>query len=367
MLLTSRTGIDGGGLVDPSDQTERSSDAADASGSIGDSTPARAPIADAPSTQQQMEEAAGLLFRSVRAGRAWVRARGLAETATDVNAGASIAASACVLIKPGNDEPPVFFIPGAPGSVLQLAPLATALPVQMPAYAIKPRGLDEGEIPFQRIEDMAAYSIGMIRHVRPKGPYSLVGYSTGGIVALEIARQLAAAGEEISILVLLDSYPSRRIWPLRCHAEILARQTVRALCALVRRAPSQGLREAAGRGRSLSHYLAMSGLEFLPRAAIVPKGASPASRRVHVASVSAGEAYRPARYLGKVVFVQPREVPNLEPRAPAQVWRRFLPDFEVRRVPGSHRTMVEPEFAAATARVIGECLTRSVPTRPGQA
>ena len=62
----------------------------------------------------------------------------------------------------------------------------------------------------------------------------LIGYSAGGLVALETARRLAAAGHDVPLVVLLDTYPSRETWPFACHVEILARQALGALWTLRR-------------------------------------------------------------------------------------------------------------------------------------
>jgi len=296
------------------------------------------------------QEAAARLFRSVRAGRLWLRSRESMGEVSEV--------AGCVTMKRGNNERPVFMIPGAPGSILQLGPIAAALTVPMPVYAVKPRGLEEGETPCERIEEMAEYSIGVMRAVQATGPYLLIGYSAGGLVALDIARQLSAAGDEVPLVVLLDTDPSKKIWPFRCHIEILLRQTIKRIWELRRYTPSQSIHYVSDWTRSLLWYLATSGVKLVATPPIIPEGVSAASRRVHQASVNAGEDYRPSHYSGKVVFVQPDEVPNLEPRDPAQVWRRFLSDLEVRRVPGSHMVMVETG-AAETAAEISQCLAHA--------
>jgi acetoacetyl-CoA synthetase len=287
------------------------------------------------------------LFRSVRAARSWVQA-GIARLETSPVPG-------CVLMKPGNDGPPVFVLPGAAGSVLQIAPLASAMTVPMPVYAIKPRGLEPGDAPCGTLVEMAEYAIGVIRQVCPGGPYLLVGYSAGGLVALEIARQLTAAGREVPLLILLDTYPSRETWPFLCHVDILARQSVRALGALWRVGWRQAAADAARRIRSLFLYLTASGLRLMRPPTIVAEGSDAASRRVHLATYNAGEAYRPSRYDGKVVFMQPEFVPNLEPRAPRRVWGQFLSNLSIRRVPGSHLGMLD-EGAIGAAAEISRCL-----------
>jgi thioesterase domain-containing protein len=54
---------------------------------------------------------------------------------------------------------------------------------------------------------MARYSLGAVKQLQPHGPYLLIGFSLGGLVALEMAQQLVAQGEKIGLLAMLDSYP----------------------------------------------------------------------------------------------------------------------------------------------------------------
>jgi acetoacetyl-CoA synthetase len=290
------------------------------------------------------------LFRSVRAARSWVQA-GIAKLESSPVPG-------CVTMKPGNKEPPVFMLPGAAGSILQIAPLAAAMSVAAPVYAIKPRGMEQGETPCADLAEMAEHAIGVIAQMRPRGPYFLVGYSAGGLVALEVARQLAASGHDVPLLVLLDTYPSRETWPVSCHVEIIFRQAFRAIRAVARLGLRDAVHDVARRLRSLSLYLTASGLRLVTPPPIVAEGSDAASRRVHLATYNAGEAYRPLPYAGKVVFLQPEYVPNLEPRAPHKVWGQFLSDLAIRRVPGSHLGMLD-EGAAAAAAEITRCLAEA--------
>jgi acetoacetyl-CoA synthetase len=287
------------------------------------------------------------LFRSVRAARSWVQ-NGVAELEGTPVPG-------CVTLKAGTGEPPVFMLPGAAGSILQIAPLASAMTVPVPVYAIKPRGMERGEMPCEDLAEMAEHAISVIKRVQTQGPYRLIGYSAGGLVALEVARQLAATGGDVRLLILLDTYPSRETWPFWCHAEIIARQAFRALWTLRRLTPRQAADDVVRRLRSLLLYLTASGLKVVTPPPLVAEGSDAASRRVHMATYNAGEAYRPLPYTGRVVFVQPEFVPNLEPRAPRGVWGQFLADLVIRRVPGSHLGMLD-EGAAAVAAEISRCL-----------
>ena len=77
-------------------------------------------------------------------------------------------------------------------------------------YGLQSRGLDgQSELPGS-IEEVAADYIFQLRQIQPHGPYRLLGWSMGGIVAQEMARQLRDSGEPVSFLGVLDAYPFTR-------------------------------------------------------------------------------------------------------------------------------------------------------------
>ena len=301
-------------------------------------------------TDSLAQTATAQLFRSVRAARTWLR--------TGASDAAAPSVAGCVLMKPGNNEPPIFMIPGATGSILQLGPIAAAIQIAAPVYAIRPRGMSEQELPIEHLDEMAAYAVGLMREVRAQGPYLIAGYSAGGLIALEMAQQLVAAGQAVPLVVLLDTYPSRAVWPLACHLEILARQALKAIWSLRKCGLRQLTADVSRRFRSLFQYLTQSGLKLVEPPALVAEGTDAASRRVHAVTYNAGEAYRPRPYGGHVVFLQPEETYGLEPRRPRQVWGRFLENLTIRRVPGSHLKIVD-EGAVATAIEI-RCLVDAI-------
>jgi acyl transferase domain-containing protein/thioesterase domain-containing protein len=105
----------------------------------------------------------------------------------------------------GGQAPPFFLVAGMFGNVLNLRHLATLVGADRPFYGLQARGLYGDEPPHETFEEMATAYIEEIRSVQPHGPYSIGGFSGGGLTAFEIAHQLRAAGEEISLLLLLDS------------------------------------------------------------------------------------------------------------------------------------------------------------------
>lgn len=111
----------------------------------------------------------------------------------------------------GGSKTAFFLVAGMFGNVLNLRHLAHLLGSDRPFYGLQARGLLGGEAPHETIEDAARDYIAELRQVQPHGPYMLGGFSGGGITAYEMARQLEIAGEEVSIVVMLDTpLPQRR-------------------------------------------------------------------------------------------------------------------------------------------------------------
>ncbi len=68
-------------------------------------------------------------------------------------------------------------------------------------------GLDGVTEPLSSIEEIAAYYIQLITDRQPVGPYSVGGFSLGGVIAFEMARQLKDSGNEVHLVALIDTYP----------------------------------------------------------------------------------------------------------------------------------------------------------------
>ena len=110
-----------------------------------------------------------------------------------------------VPIQVRGERPALFCVHPAGGLANAYVQLARELGSDQPLYAFQSRGFDQGEPIFSRIQEMAAEYILDLRKVKPKGPYLLAGWSTGGLIAYEIAQQLFAAAERVELLALLDA------------------------------------------------------------------------------------------------------------------------------------------------------------------
>ncbi|CDR09437.1 non-ribosomal peptide synthetase [Streptomyces iranensis] len=81
---------------------------------------------------------------------------------------------------------------------------------ERPVYALQSRGLHEDEILPSSVDEMAADYLRQIREVRPEGPYHLLGWSFGGLVAYAMATRLQREGERVGVLSILDAYPDNQ-------------------------------------------------------------------------------------------------------------------------------------------------------------
>jgi amino acid adenylation domain-containing protein len=123
-----------------------------------------------------------------------------------LNTDSKISSDCLVPIKPEGTKVPVFIIHGAGLNVLNFINLCKHFDEDQPVYGIQgigPNGYDKW---YESIEEMAAHYIDAIVKVNPKGPYAIAGFSFGGVVAFEMARQLKEQGKTVSIVALLDSY-----------------------------------------------------------------------------------------------------------------------------------------------------------------
>ncbi|WP_281313837.1 non-ribosomal peptide synthetase/type I polyketide synthase [Polyangium sp. y55x31] len=116
-----------------------------------------------------------------------------------------------VPLERGGSKPPFFWVHPLGGGVSPYAPLAKAMDPDRPIYGLQSPMLHDDAARPSSIEELAAHYVEQIRRVAPRGPYFLGGWSFGGVIAIEIARQLERRGETVARLVLLDVFGSPNV------------------------------------------------------------------------------------------------------------------------------------------------------------
>jgi surfactin synthase thioesterase subunit len=110
-----------------------------------------------------------------------------------------------VLLNTGSPLHRLFIIPGTGGLSDGLGQLGVAFGNSMTVYGIQMPGTGEGEKPCRSIRALARKCIHWMREVQPEGPYWLMGYSFGGHVAYEMARQLEEKKLRVGMVTILDT------------------------------------------------------------------------------------------------------------------------------------------------------------------
>ncbi len=117
---------------------------------------------------------------------------------------------------------PLFVMFTIAGRLFFYYELARRLAPGQAVYGVQARGVFDAGRPDDSIPSIAAHCIETMRTVQPDGPYLLAGYSAGGVVAYEVALQLAAAGQRVDLLALLDTFAPPATTATRCRGELLS-------------------------------------------------------------------------------------------------------------------------------------------------
>jgi len=253
-----------------------------------------------------------------------------------------------IRLKEGSKQAvPIFMLHGIGSSVIDLVPLVRRMQFDQPVYGLEAKGNDGREEPVDSVEDSAQSFLPAIRKIQPHGPYFLLGYSFGGLVALEIAQRLEREGEEISLLVMLDSYPDRHYLSFTQYSRLLLQ--------LARNRLSSSKNIRLGRKP-----------QFIATGDSQPNSLVGALQRVKDAQYRALRSYRPRFYDRKVRFIR-AAVPSRFPSDPIPVWSPLVRALEVETVPGEHLDLltagVDP-LASILDKYLPTAYERSIQSSP---
>lgn len=278
------------------------------------------------------------------------------------------APSSLVAIQPSGPRPPLFCVHPAGGDILCFQALSRHLGTDQPFYGLQSRGLGAGEEPLASIEEMAASYRAEIAEVTA-GPYHLGGWSLGGAVAFELARQLAAEGKEVALLALVDATPG--LWPQPAGGRVEEDEGNEEDDAYWLMEIADYLKRLWGVDLGLSyealHALppATQMLRFVSRLKNSPFGAAGAGpeplRRllgVFKTNVRAFRLYRPSPYPGPITLFRPAQATG-EPAEgaaaadPTLGWGALSPyPVKIETVPGDHiSALAEPHVRTLAGRL----------------
>jgi amino acid adenylation domain-containing protein len=252
---------------------------------------------------------------------------------------------------------PCFMVHPPGGIVVCYQPLARHLGRERPFFGIRSRGL-HGETTLPgTLEEMAAEYVAAIRAVRPEGPYHLGGWSVGGLVALEVARQLLAAGQEVGLLALLDTTlpagQAREAGEIDSGREYGLDVTLEELSRL---GPDEQLPYL------WQHALRLGLIEPDTPLQLAQQVLDDLKRLFHH-HLSLADRYEVCPYPGRITLFRPAEMPFAVPTQPDRGWGRLAAAVDVHVVPGHHHSMVKEPHAQVLADKLRECLHQAEASR----
>jgi thioesterase domain-containing protein/acyl carrier protein len=264
---------------------------------------------------------------------------------------------ALVPIQPSGSQPPFFCIHPAGGDVLCYRELAVQLGATQPFYGLQAAGIYGEQAPDGTIEALAARYLAALQTQQPEGPYYLGGWSVGGVVAVELARQLQERGQAVAALVLIDSQPADATDRAESQLDLLASFAAQIGLNLDQLAFLRDDLEALPPEERIGFALTQ-----LRRTAILPADLSADDLtnrfRVFEAHVLAMQHYRPRQLSGAMTLIQAAERDS-DAAAAAAAWSRQIDELTVHSVPGDHLTMLRAPHVATLARVLSGCLAQA--------
>ncbi|MFC5720653.1 amino acid adenylation domain-containing protein [Streptomyces gamaensis] len=262
--------------------------------------------------------------------------------------------------------PPLFCVHPGAGIGWPYAALLPHLGDDRPVYALQARGLSgEGQLPGS-VEEMAADYLRQIRAVQPNGPYHLLGWSFGGLVAHAMATRLERDGETVALLAMADSYPvdaeARRELP---------RLNDREVAAMLFEAGARD-EAVAGEGGGVGTDGHGTGGDDADLAALLHRElglpAGPDGRAavldVYHNNIALMAAFTPGVFGGDLLFLTAAVADPTDPfdagRTSARTWQRYVTGtVTAHDVRSTHHRMLRPDAVAEFGPVLAGRLART--------
>jgi thioesterase domain-containing protein/aryl carrier-like protein len=276
------------------------------------------------------------------------------QLAAVLRGGAPPRANPLVGLRTQGTRPPLFLIHPVGGQVLAYRRLVELLGGDQPVYGLQSTEL-AGKATRTTIEEMATRYLAAIRSAAPAGPYLLGGWSLGGLIGFEIARQLQDAGEEVALLAMLDTYgplPGSQSAEIAPDDAELMRLFVRDLGL-----DASGIDLPAGQpGTDDLEAITWRGI----RLGVLPPATNPRDVadmfEIFKTNYHAMLIYRPRPYFGDVVLLRATE--TADPRVPPdRGWQAWVGGtLTIHPLEGNHFTILQEPQVRGLASTLADYL-----------
>ncbi|CAL5868905.1 uncharacterized protein PFLUO_LOCUS3132 [Penicillium psychrofluorescens] len=271
-----------------------------------------------------------------------------------------------VTLRSGGNKTPLWLVHPGVGEVLIFLHLANRF-TDRPVYALRARGFD-GEPFFSSVDEMVDAYRGAIQRVQPVGPYAIAGYSYGGTVAFEIAKQLRQDGFAIPFLAVFDQPPHIKermrhggwadvLLTLARFFDLLPSAEAEATVVAQLRAVGGGLEDDTDKDQLVDLLLASASDHRLEEFGL-DKSRLATWTSLALNSHTIAREYEPQGCVPtlEVLYGQPIEAVASTKRdwleQKLSRWTHFVDDVQFHEVPGHHYTLLAPEHVGAFYRIL---------------
>ncbi|MGA5559710.1 amino acid adenylation domain-containing protein [Streptomyces platensis] len=287
-----------------------------------------------------------------------------ARLAAQLDGGGSSAFEVMLPLRTAGSTAPLFCVHPVAGFSWRYSALLGTLSPDHPVYALQSRGLDGTEAPARSLDEMAEDYVREIRRVQPEGPYHLLGWSLGGIMAHAVATALQAQGQEVALLAVLDAYPAPADGPGTGGPGEILTQMYEGYADIY------GLPEGASPELPDTDVMRARITDWLGRGESELRHLDDAQRAVAldimVNNVTLTNARRPDRFRGTMLLVVATQ--KQQEWTSPQAWKEFLDgELEIHEVDCEHARMLEPEPAADICAVLAPRIAGPRETAAGAA
>jgi thioesterase domain-containing protein/acyl carrier protein len=256
---------------------------------------------------------------------------------------------------------PLYLVHPIGGGVLCYNSLARRLDGQRAVLGFQAAGFEGEAEPETDLVRMASRYVDALRAEHPEGPYILGGWSMGGIVAFEMAGQLAAAGHDAPLVILIDcSVPV----PRNASHTVDDLESLTGFAADLARTAGRETRASLERLRSLGPESIRNGAfdQTILACEIAGEIGHDRMHRLHRifrANRLALDSYQPRAYPGRVILVQAESIRNHLDDHSTRGWNALaLGGITIHRLPGDHYTIMQPPAVERLAEILAGELER---------
>ncbi|MEI8214059.1 MAG: thioesterase domain-containing protein, partial [Planctomycetota bacterium] len=259
-------------------------------------------------------------------------------------------------LQPDGDGRPLFMMPSVGGGAMVSRALFERLGGRFPIFGLQLALAPQNQEQFKDFRKTASCLVTALRKFQPHGPYTLAGFSYGGMMAFEVACLLHEMGEKVDLLAVIDTGPGRRglnpQWNARwkslpgiaMNLPSWLREELRTFSA------SQFTERSIRKLRQFFRFFASWGIAKKELDDVFDLGRIPMQNRELAQALYNGfRDYIPRPYSGKLTLIRAQTGPLLRGRSQDLGWSRFASNLDIRHIPGNHETIWHPPHVTELA------------------